>query len=159
MIKAIAAMCENRGIGKNNTIPWRSSPDFRWFKEFTLNNTLIMGRKTFDFMPALKNRNIVVLSNSIADRIVYHATNRHKCNNLYVRNSNEFNISEFPEAIVAGGAYTYEKLFPEIVEFYVTYIKGIHECDTFMPQFEHFFKNKEEFRILDDGNIVIKYSK
>ena len=34
--KAIAAMSENRVIGRGNEIPWHIPEDFKWFKETTL---------------------------------------------------------------------------------------------------------------------------
>jgi dihydrofolate reductase len=51
----IAAMDQNRGIGKNNAIPWRLKSDMEWFKYHTTTvstpskqNMCIMGRKTWD---------------------------------------------------------------------------------------------------------------
>jgi len=56
-MKAILAMSKNRAIGKNGGLPWPSiKEDFKWFKEFTMGNTLIVGKNTFDTLPLLKNR-------------------------------------------------------------------------------------------------------
>jgi len=56
-MKAIIAMAQNRVIGKNNGLPWPSiKEDFKWFKEFTMGKTLIVGKNTFDTLPLLKNR-------------------------------------------------------------------------------------------------------
>ena len=46
--KAIAAMSENRVIGRGNEIPWYIPEDFKWFKETTMGHVLVMGRRTFE---------------------------------------------------------------------------------------------------------------
>jgi dihydrofolate reductase len=46
--KAIAAMAQNRVIGRNNKIPWHLPEDFRWFKKMTTGAITVMGRKTFE---------------------------------------------------------------------------------------------------------------
>ena len=55
-------------IGKDNTIPWHYSEDLKRFKELTMGNTIIMGRKTWESLPKkpLPNRrNIVITRSSI----------------------------------------------------------------------------------------------
>lgn len=44
----VAAMDENRAIGKDGTLPWRIPEDLARFKELTLGHCLLMGRKTYD---------------------------------------------------------------------------------------------------------------
>ena len=63
-MKAIVAMSENRGIGLNGNIPWLIPQDLKWFKEFTTGQTLIVGRATFETLPYLKDRNLLVMTNS-----------------------------------------------------------------------------------------------
>src|SRR6202041_3118426 len=46
--KAIAAMSLNRVIGTENRIPWHLPEDFKWFKEMTMGNVIVVGRKTFE---------------------------------------------------------------------------------------------------------------
>ena len=61
----IVAVSDNGVIGKNNEIPWFYKGELKWFKETTLNSTVIMGRKTWESLPKkpLKGRhNIVVTS-------------------------------------------------------------------------------------------------
>ena len=67
MIKGIMAVDEKGGISKGPSMPWPKNPkDLKWFKENTLNNVVIMGRKTWEdpFMPTpLKSRtNILITS-------------------------------------------------------------------------------------------------
>jgi dihydrofolate reductase len=69
MINIIVAFSKsNRVMGKNGKIPWRIPDDISLFKSITDNNTVLMGRKTWDSIPLkfrpLKNRhNIVITKN------------------------------------------------------------------------------------------------
>lgn len=59
---AIAAMSENRAIGKDWKIPWHISEDFKHFKETTSWSPIIMGRKTYESIgrPLPGRENIVL---------------------------------------------------------------------------------------------------
>ena len=163
-MKAIIAMAENRVIGKNGGLPWPSiKEDFRWFKEFTMGNTLIVGKNTFDTLPFLKNRECLVLVKE--DKIMVAMPNQYLVNNnsmtgKLITMSELESYSEFRKdyLIVAGGAKTYIKLLPYITEFYVTHVNGNYDGDTFMPEFEHTFSNKEVVKEFD-GHKVIMYTK
>ncbi|BAW19159.1 hypothetical protein [Ralstonia phage RP31] len=60
----VFAQDENGIIGKNNTIPWHSPHDFKFFKSLTEGGNVIMGRKTWESLPKkpLPNRNNYVIS-------------------------------------------------------------------------------------------------
>src|SRR3954471_20027493 len=61
--KAIAAMSLNRVIGLSNKIPWHLPDDFKWFKQMTTGNVVVMGRKTFESIgKPLPNRETIILS-------------------------------------------------------------------------------------------------
>ncbi len=47
-ISIIAAMAENRVIGKENGLPWRLPADLRHFRRLTLGRPVIMGRRTYE---------------------------------------------------------------------------------------------------------------
>jgi dihydrofolate reductase len=157
-MKAILALAKNRVIGKNGGLPWPSIPnDFKWFKEFTMSKKLIVGKNTFDTLPMLKNREILVLTRRIEELS--------EIPNQYLINKNDLtgkiitDVSDLdPDIIVAGGAKTYVRLLPYITEFYVTHVNGSYEGDTFMPPFEDLFTNKEVVKEFDLHK-VIKYSK
>ena len=44
----IAAVANNRIIGKDGQIPWRIPEDMKRFKELTIGHPVIMGRKTYE---------------------------------------------------------------------------------------------------------------
>ena len=47
----IAAMAENRVIGKGNALPWSLPEDMAHFRELTTGWPCIMGRKTWESLP------------------------------------------------------------------------------------------------------------
>ena len=163
-MKAIIAMSKNRVIGKDGGLPWPSiKEDFRWFKEFTTGKKLIVGKNTFDTLPMLKNREILVLTRRVEELS--------EIPNQYLINKNDltgkiidindvymFELNKDSDIIVAGGAKTYVRLLPYITEFYVTHVNGSYDGDTFMPPFEDLFTNKEVVKEFD-GHKVIKYTK
>lgn len=63
MLSIIAAMSENRVIGRNGTLPWHLPADLAHFKQLTLGHAMIMGRKTFDSIgKPLPGRTSIVLT-------------------------------------------------------------------------------------------------
>lgn len=59
----IAAVAENRALGKNNDLLWHLPNDFKRFKEITSGHYIIMGRKTFESFPKpLPNRTHVIIT-------------------------------------------------------------------------------------------------
>ena len=161
-MKAIVAMSRNRCIGLNDKLPWPPiKEDFKWFKEFTLNKTIVIGKKTFDSLPKLKDRDCVVVIKPQPE--LSHIKNQHFVNNKgmtckMMMFEEIINLPNTNELIVAGGAKTYNKFLPYIKEFYVTHINEAYPGDTYMPHFEHLFNNFELVKEFD-GHKVIKYSK
>lgn len=151
-------MAKNRVIGKNGGLPWPSiKNDFIWFKEFTTGKKLIVGKNTFDTLPMLKNREILVLTRRVEE--LSDIPNQYLINKNDLTGKIVTDVSDLdPDIIVAGGAKTYVRLLPYITEFYVTHVNGSYDGDTFMPPFEDLFTNKEVVKEFD-GHKVIKYTK
>jgi dihydrofolate reductase len=157
-LKAILAIAKNRVIGKSGGLPWPPiKEDFKWFKEFTMGKKLIVGKNTFDTLPMLKNREILVLTRKVEE--LSHITNQYIVNNNGLSGKIITDVSDLdPDIIVAGGAKTYVRLLPYITEFYVTHVNGSYDGDTFMPPFEDLYNNQEVVKEFDLHK-VIKYSK
>ncbi|MDF5451904.1 dihydrofolate reductase, partial [Vibrio parahaemolyticus] len=62
IISMIAAMADNRIIGKDNQMPWHLPADFAWFKRCTMGKPVVMGRKTYESIgrPLPGRLNIVI---------------------------------------------------------------------------------------------------
>ena len=159
-MKAILAIAKNRVIGLSGGLPWPPiKEDFKWFKEFTMGKKLIVGKNTFDTLPMLKNREILVLTRKVEE--LSHITNQYIVNNNGLSGKIINDLSDLntdPDIIVAGGAKTYVRLLPYITEFYVTHVNGSYEGDTFMPPFEDLFTQQEVVKEFD-GHKVVKYNK
>jgi dihydrofolate reductase len=131
--KAIAAMSENRVIGRGNTIPWHLPADFQWFKRVTMGHTLVMGRKTFESIGRpLPGRTTVVLSRSGFTHPQVRT----------VRSLAEVAPeSLFPgEVFICGGAEVYAQALPYCSDLFLTRVKRVVEGDAFFPAFEEAFE-------------------
>ncbi len=131
-LKAIAAMSLNRAIGIKNRLPWHLPDELAWFKQSTMNQTLLMGRKTFESMGkrALPNRYHIILS-SKKEREITNTVS-------YISSIEEVFALKDP-IWICGGATIYQQLLPFCEELFLTIVKRIVEGDTFFPFFEDLF--------------------
>ena len=63
IVSIIAAMSENRVIGKDGDLPWKLSADLANFKQLTQGHHVLMGRVTFESIgskPLKKRKNLIV---------------------------------------------------------------------------------------------------
>ena len=58
----IAAINKKGFIGKDGQLMWKCSEDLKWFKEITMGKKCLVGRKTFETLPLLKGRELIVVS-------------------------------------------------------------------------------------------------
>lgn len=152
----IAAMDENRGIGKNNGLPWHLSADLKHFAVSTKGGTVIMGRKTWDSLPPayrpLKGRlNIVVSRGDIElpesvqlahslDEALAHAQGK---------------------TFVIGGATLYAEAIthPSCTELHLTEIEETTDCDAFFPEIPTRFKIKDMSEEMEEKGLAFRFVK
>lgn len=136
--KAIAAMSENRVIGKGNDLPWHLPEDMKWVMSSTRDQAIAMGRKTFESMgKPLPRRENIVISRScteIPGCVVLPSLE------ALLRHPTERDIWIF------GGAEIYRQALPHIHTLYLTLVYGHFEGDAFFPPFEDQFKLAEVLR-------------
>jgi dihydrofolate reductase len=155
MNKMILCVDDKHGIGKDGSIPWHSTEDFKHFKAETVGQKVLMGYKTWESLPRkpLPDRlNIVVTSRTVSDDII----NKHKDVIFIHKNS----LSEFLRyndgIVVMGGASIYEAALPFVDEIILSQISGDFNCDTFFNVYasnEHIFL-PHNAKVLDDGITV-----
>jgi dihydrofolate reductase len=139
--KAIVAMSLNRVIGAGGKIPWHLPEDFKWFKQKTTGQVVIMGRRTFESLgKPLPNRTTVVLTrsaHSIPGAMVISDLSRL-----------DPAQPEFAgrELFICGGAQLYQAALPFCSDLYLTQVKRNVEGDTCFPPFEDRFELAEELR-------------
>ncbi len=126
-------MASNRVIGNNGKLPWHISEELQWFRQTTLHQTLLMGRKTFESMGCrpLPQRTTYVLS---SQKIPYEGIHA-------ITSIDELN--ELQDTVwLCGGAHMYEQFLPLCSELFLTVIHNTYEGDAVFPQFEHLFKQR-----------------
>lgn len=134
-ISMIAAMGQNRVIGKDNDIPWHLPDDFQFFKKTTEGHHVLMGRKNFESLPPrfkpLPNRpNVIITRNPD-----YRADGAQVVNSL----EDALNIAEAngeKEAFIIGGGEIYKLGLAHADTIYLTEINGAFDGDTIFPEFD-----------------------
>src|SRR5689334_14826336 len=64
-IIGIVAVDRNLAIGKGGTLPWHYSADMKFFKQATMGNAIVMGRRTWATLnQPLPNRMNIVLTST-----------------------------------------------------------------------------------------------
>ena len=144
-ISIIVAMSDNYVIGLKNKLPWHISADLKNFKNITLGNPIIMGRKTYDSIgKPLKDR----------DNIVISRDNSLKIDGVEVVDSLEkaiFMTAEAPETFIIGGQQIYQIALPIATHMYVTNVEGNFEGDAYFPDY-----NQQEWEEVAREDLVSK---
>jgi len=152
----IVAVDRNLAIGKGGRLPWHYSADMKFFKETTIGNAVVMGRRTWLTLKGpLKDRQNIVLSRdpSLDSRdslVVMHD----------VQSVRSYAGRQDCHLFVIGGAKVYESFLPHIDRWIVTDIPlTVEGADTFMPR--DFLDGFEmyELRQLDEGLRVKFYER
>lgn len=138
---AILATDEQGGIGKNNSIPWRVPEDMEYFRTLTYGHIVVMGRKTWESIPAkfrpLPGRENIVLSGGIETFEGIQVVSN--LDELQDYLSEKAKVSSTDLLVwVIGGAKVYS-LFTEtnlLNKIYQTVISGVYDCDVFTSDFE-----------------------
>lgn len=129
-ISIIVAMDEGGMIGFNNQLPWHLPADLAYFKQCTVNKTIIMGRKTYESIgkPLPNRTNIVVTSKK-----------DYKAPGCLVMHSVEQVLKEKvgeEEVVVIGGASVYEAFLPLATRLYITRVRHEVVGDTVFPNYD-----------------------
>lgn len=143
MLKAIAAVDQNLGIGKNGGIPWDYPNDQKFFKFETYGSQVLFGRKTFENIGVpLPGRKTFVLSRERDSEVL----NR-KPYLKYTSKEEYYMIDEnsFVDTHVCGGESVYNAFFSDLEEVILTRIPEYYNCDTFFPEFRSEFDKVVEF--------------
>ncbi len=129
-IAMIAAMANNRVIGKDNKMPWHLPADLKHFKKVTLGKPVIMGRKTYQSIgKALPGRrNIVISRQGIALSADADWVQSIEDALSLVRDE--------AEVMVIGGAEIYRQVLPIADTLYITDIDLSVEGDAFFPDYQ-----------------------
>ncbi|MBB1319263.1 type 3 dihydrofolate reductase [Shewanella sp. SR43-4] len=129
-IAMIAAMANNRVIGKDNKMPWHLPEDLRHFKAMTLSKPVVMGRKTFESIgrPLPGRHNIVISRNSQLS--IDGVTCVQSFDDAVAA------AGDCDEIVVIGGGQLYQQLLPKADILYLTLIDLDVDGDTLFPDWD-----------------------
>lgn len=130
-IAIIAALAQNRVIGKNGFLPWHIPEDLQHFKELTLHHPVLMGRKTFESLghPLPQRRNIVITSQKLPSIETYPSL------------PEALNVLQNEEIVfIIGGSMLFKEAIPLATDFYITLLPFAAEGDVFFPEYEDFLR-------------------
>ena len=134
MIKGIMAVDEKGGISRGKSMPWpKNSTDLKWFKENTLNNIVVMGRKTWEdpFMPTpLKSRINILISRK--ENNLIQGADYYFSENINKQILNIQLIHKDKDVFIIGGSEIINLTFNIIEQFYLTRIYGNYNCEKFI---------------------------
>lgn len=155
LISIIAAMANNRVIGKKNSLPWNLPADLEHFRQLTIGKPVIMGQKTFESIgKPLPGRTNIILTKD---------DNFRPENCIVVKSIKEAQKAAegtgAKEAMVCGGASIYAQFLPLADRMYLTLIENDFDGDIFFPEFNWSdWKELERKENLPDKENPYKYT-
>ncbi len=127
-ISLIAAMAENRVIGRKGSIPWDLPEDRRRFRELTWGHPVVMGRRTFESIGRpLPGRLNIVLTRQEG----YSAPG---CLVAHTFPSALEATGEADEIFICGGGELYREALSRASRIYLTIVRGAFEGDALFPE-------------------------
>jgi dihydrofolate reductase len=100
-MEAIAAINKLGYLGKDGQLMWHSSEDLKWFKQVTMGKKCLVGRKTYETLPKLPGRELIVVGKGY--------------------NTLEEALEQCPD-IVIGGGQIYRATMDKIDKIYLSII-------------------------------------
>ncbi len=140
-------MSLNRIIGCDNKIPWNIPEDFKWVRQNTIGQVIVMGRKTYESIGRpLPGRENIVISRTMPPTP-----------GITVLGSLDEveNIKTEKEIWLFGGAQIYQQGLPRCADLYLTIIQQEVKGDTHFPKFEPPFQLKKILR--QQPEFIIKH--
>lgn len=130
VLSLIAAVARGGAIGKDNDLLWQESADQKHFRQTTMGCPVIMGRRTWDSLPARfrplpGRRNIVVTRNEQWQ--AEGAEVAHSMDEALAL------VADAPKAFVMGGGELYSLALPVADELELTEVDADFDADTFFP--------------------------
>lgn len=140
-ISMIAAIGENRELGKDNKLLFDIPEDMKFFRETTRGKPVIMGRKTAEHLvefytkgPLPGRKNIVVTRNADYKLDGFTVTSDIEHALEIAKNENT------EEIFIIGGGEIYKLGLPFVERLYLTIVNGTYDADVFFPEYSEFTK-------------------
>jgi dihydrofolate reductase len=135
MLSLICIIGTNRALAYKGAQPWHIPEDMERFKRLTMDNTVVMGRKTFEAMDApLPGRTNIVLSRNES----YQAPGCIVCRSL----DEAIERADSEEVFVIGGGDVCAQAIGKADRLYLTVVEDEPPADTFFPDYSEFRPRK-----------------
>jgi dihydrofolate reductase len=142
IISAIAAIGNQRQIGKSGELLWDIPADLKRFQKLTTNKAVIMGRKTWESLPdsarPLPNRKNIILTRN-KDYNGDGATVLHGFDEALSQAKDWSQENGQAELFIIGGESVYSIALSRTDKLYLTIVDSDVDGDTFFPQFRDKF--------------------
>ena len=148
----IAAMSENRVIGKNNTLPWSIKEDMAHFKKLTKGYPCVMGRKTWESLPVkpLPERlNVIVSSTMTADSSISQDVKIFSSLSAAVED-----CSKYEKVFIIGGEAIYNQALIMANKIELTVVHKQYEGDAFFPEIDETLWRKSNTENFDTFSFI-----
>lgn len=131
MISIIAAVSDDRGLGKDNELLWHIPEDLKRFKRLTLGKCVIMGKKTWESLPRkpLPGRKNIVLTDNPDECIECSVT-------AYSIQDALGKCEKGEEVFVIGGGSVYSQFMPIADRLYITHVHRKAPADVWFPKID-----------------------
>lgn len=133
IISLIAALSQNRVIGKNNDLPWHLPDDMKYFMQTTTGHHVIMGRKNYDSLPE-KFRPLPNRTNIIVTRQEDFIAPGCAIVNAIEKGIAIAEKAGEAEVFIIGGAQIYTQGMNFVQRMYLTEIQADINGDTYFPE-------------------------
>lgn len=143
----IVAVDNQWEIGKDGDLLQHISADMKYFRNKTLDNVVVMGRKTLESFPGgkpLSGRMNVVLTTNKS----YKAEGVVLCHDITELSGILKEYSD-RDVYVIGGGSVYEQLLPFCKRAYVTKIYNVYPADTTFPNLDE----HQGWKLVENGEI------
>lgn len=156
MLKLIVAVDENWAIGKDNELLFHIKEDLMRFKNLTLGQNVVMGRKTLESMPKgapLPKRNNIVLSRNELAQEVIHCRNMGELRELIPQLTGEIYI--------IGGENIYKQLLDFCAAAEVTKVQAQKQADAFFPNLDEAenWRLEEQSEVYNNGEVKYTFNR
>lgn len=140
-------MSSNRVIGATGQLPWDLPEDLQRFKQLTMGQTLLMGRKTYQSIGRpLPGRQTIILSRDPHYQVPGCAV----VNNLQAGIS----AAQTDELFICGGAGIYRLALPLVEKIYLTKLQRELAGDTYFPEYPvEQFQTLYSEELIDAGEV------
>ena len=134
IISHLVAVSNNGVIGVDNDLPWNLKADLAHFREYTLNKTIVMGRKTFESI----GRPLPKRTNYVVSRTIESIPGAHVFKSLDdAFKSAESNSDEADsELVIIGGGYLFRDTVDTFNKLLITRVDCDIEGDVFYPELD-----------------------